>query len=60
MTKRLVIKKANKVIDVFSGEQGFAEQEWTRFLLVGKYLKFIKGAQLSPHDFNEVKAQLQL
>lgn len=60
MTNKLVIRKANRIIDVFSGEQGFVEQDWTRFLLVGKFLKFIKGAQLSPTDFNLVKKELQL
>lgn len=60
MSNRLIVKKHNRFIDVFSGEEGFEEQDWTRFLLVGTFLKFIKGAQLSAHDFNQVKKELNL
>lgn len=57
-TDRIVVKKANHVIDVFHGERGFEQQQWTRFLLVRGFLKFIKGAQLSAHDLRSVKAKL--
>jgi len=60
MTNRIVIKKANRIIDVFFGEEGFVQQEWVRFLLVGNYLKYVIGAQLSPQDFTEVKKLLGL
>ena len=60
MTNRIVIKKANRIIDVFFGEEGFGQQEWVRFLLIGNYLKFVTGAQLNPQDFSEVKKMLGL
>ena len=55
MTNRVVIRKHHRIIDVFHGEEGWEENNWNRFLLVGNYLKFIKGAQMSPQDFNTVK-----
>lgn len=60
MTKRIVIKKANRIIDVFFGEEDFAQQDWVRFLQVGKHLKFISGTHMSPADFNVVKLELGL
>ena len=60
MTNRIVIRKQNHVIDVFHGEEGFKEHNWTRFLLKNKFLKYIKGAQMSPQDFNQVKKELSL
>ncbi len=60
MSKRIVIKKANHIIDVFHGEEGFEEQNWTRFLLKNKFLKYIKGAQLSAQDFFLIKKELGL
>lgn len=60
MSQRVIIRKANHVIDVFFGEEGFNQKEWTRFLLVGNFLKFIKGAKLSHQDFNVVKKELNL
>lgn len=61
MSKRIVIKKVNShIIDVFHNEEGFEESGWTRFLLIRGYLKFLKGAQLSPHDFATVKKELDL
>jgi hypothetical protein len=60
MTNRVVIRKHHRIIDVFHGEEGWEENNWTRFLLVGNYLKFIKGAQMSPKDFNSVKKELAL
>jgi hypothetical protein len=62
MTNRIVIKKNNRVYDVFTGEEGFEPQHWTRFVLAGngrsRTLKFIKGATLSPEDFAYVQKQL--
>jgi len=58
MSNRIVIKKANHVVDVFHGEQGFAPQHWTRFLVVRGFLKFRKGTQMSGQDFNFVKKEL--
>lgn len=60
MTNRIVIKKANNIIDVFHGEEGFEKHEWTRFILVRGYLKYINGAQLSANDFFTVKKELGL
>lgn len=61
MSKRIIIKKVNNhLIDVFHGEEGFEESNWTRLLLIKGYLKFIKGSQLSPHDFNAIKKELEL
>lgn len=58
MTNRIVVKRLGKIIDVFTGEQGWEPEHWTRFLLVNNYLKFIKGSQMSPQDFNDIKKQL--
>jgi hypothetical protein len=59
-TERIVLKRVGHIVDVFFGEQGFAPQNWTRFIVVRGFLKFIKGAQLSAHDFNAVKGRLGL
>lgn len=55
MTDRIIIRKNNRILDVFHGEEGFAEQQWSRFLLVNKTLKFIKGAQMSVADLQTLK-----
>ena len=60
MSNRIIIKRANHIIDVFHGEQGFEQDTWTRFLLVRGFLKFIKGSNLSPSDFNYVKKELEI
>ena len=60
MTNRIVIRKQNRIIDVFHGEEGFEEHNWTRFLLKNRFLKYIKGVQMSPQDFNQVKKELSL
>ena len=60
MTNRIVIRKQNNILDVFHGKEGFEEHNWTRFLLKNKFLKYIKGAQMSPQDFNQVKKELSL
>ena len=43
MTNSVVIRKHHRIIDVFHGKEGWEENNWTRFLLVGNYLKFIRG-----------------
>ena len=60
MTNHIIVRKQNHIIDVFHGEEGFEEHNWTRFLLKNKFLKYIKGAQMSPQDFNQVKKELSL
>ena len=62
MSERIQIKRANKVVDVFFGEEGWEPQEHTRLLMVntknGVFLKYLSGAQLSNNDFNSVKEKL--
>lgn len=59
MSQRIVIRKANKIIDVFHGEQGWEKHEHTRLMLTSNnFLKFVSGAKLSSQDFYEVKKQL--
>ncbi len=60
MNKHIIIKKANNVIDVFHGQEGWEKQDWTRFLLVKGFLKYINGAQMSTNDFFFVKKELGL
>lgn len=64
MSDRLIIRKANYVIDVFFGETGFDSKHWTRFAIAkhpgGQFLKYIKGASLSAHDLAKVKTLLEI
>ena len=55
-TKRLVVKKANRIIDVFFGETGWTKDEWARFAVIpGGYIKHLGGATLSTQDFQEIR-----
>lgn len=62
MPEHIKIKRANKIVDVFFGEEGWEPQEHTRLLLVntknGVFLKYLSGAQLSNSDFNSIKEKL--
>jgi hypothetical protein len=60
MDTHIVVKKLNNIIDVFHGREGWEQDHWTRFLLIKGFLKYIKGASLSPEDFLTVKKQLGL
>ena len=57
-TERIVLRRANNILDVFHGEEGFHVQQWTRFLIVRGYLKYLKGAQLAAHDLLAVKKMI--
>ena len=56
MSPRIKIKRHNKFLDVFHGEQGW--ETWTRLRIEKKgtqtILHPIKGAHLSQKDANEV------
>ncbi len=55
-TQRLVVKKANRIIDVFFGETGFGKEEWARFAVIpGGFLKHLGGSFLSAEDFQEIR-----
>jgi hypothetical protein len=55
MSKRIVIRQAGKIVDVFFGEEGWEEKDWARFLIMpNKYLKFLRGASLTPEDYTAV------
>ena len=59
MSARIVLRCSNNVVDVFHGEEGWLD--WTRFVKVNReYLKFLRGMQISPADFNEVKRLLDM
>lgn len=60
MSKRIVIKRVNHVVDVFFGEEGWEADGWCRFYQSGKYLKKIGGVALSQEDFKTVKKELGL
>ena len=54
-TSRILVRKAGKFVDVFSGELGFKQKEWTRLLRTNTGLIFVKGVVLSKSDMNEVR-----
>lgn len=62
MSQRISIKHSGAIVDVFSGEDGFSQEDWTRFVLVKsqKVLKFVKGKTLSMDDMSFVKKELGL
>lgn len=58
--QHVVIRNAGKFVDVFHGQQGWEESNWTRFLPVKSheghtFLKFIKGASVEPLTFAYLK-----
>lgn len=56
------ILRANNVIDVFFGAEGFEQKEWSRFLHIKKgkqsFLKFLKGAVMPDTKLAELKKKL--
>ena len=62
MSDRIVIRKANSVVDVFFGETGFDSKHWTRFSVIkthnGPFLKYIKGASIPQDLMMQVHKQL--
>lgn len=59
MSERIVIKQANRIVDVFWGEEGFEPDNWTRFVVVGHtFLKYLAGANMTAQDFNDVRTRL--
>ena len=62
MSNRIIIRKANSVVDIFFGESGWDQKHWTRMSIVktakGPFLKYLKGAQINQHDILEVHKQL--
>lgn len=47
----IVIKQNNRVFDVFTGEEGWGPEQWTRYIVVNvgrsRLLKYLKGVRLS-------------
>lgn len=59
MSKRIVIRKAGKIVDVFFGEEGWEKDEWARFIMMpGKFLKFLRGTTLSDSDYQAASAEV--
>ena len=59
----IVLRKANKYIDVFFGTEGWKENQWTRFVTAqhdGIFtLKRIKGAHVDNKTYSIVKQKAQ-
>ena len=59
----IVLRKANKYIDVFFGQDGWRENQWTRFVTAqhdGIFaLKRIKGAHVDNNTYAYVKKLAQ-
>ena len=59
----IVLRKANKYIDVFFGQDGWRENQWTRFVTAqhdGIFaLKRIKGAHVDNNTYAHVKQLAQ-
>jgi hypothetical protein len=59
----IVLRKANKYIDVFFGQQGWNERQWSRFVTTNKdgmfALKHIKGAHVDNQTYSYVKQKAQ-
>ena len=58
--EHVVLRNAGKFVDVFHGQEGWEESNWTRFLPVkgndgSTFLKFIKGASVEATTFNWLK-----
>lgn len=60
MSNRIVIRRKGNLVDVFHGETGWGADKWTRLVVLpGMFLKFVKGANLSPMDLVYVRKELQ-
>ena len=59
----IVLRKANKFVDVFFGNQGWHEREWSRFVTSTTdnivALKRIKGAHVDSATYAYVKRMVQ-
>lgn len=58
--QHVAIRYAGKFVDVFHGQSGWEQSDWTRFLPVkgndgSTFLKFIKGASVEAVTFNWLK-----
>lgn len=60
----IVLRKANKFIDVFFGQSGWNETQWTRFATTSKdgifALKRVKGAHVDNKTYAYVKQQAEV
>jgi len=57
MTPRIVIKRINKILDIFTSESGW--DKWARYVNVNGYLKYLRGHELSKADLLYVQGQLK-
>lgn len=59
----IVLRKANKYLDVFFGQEGWNETQWSRFITTQRdgivALKRIKGAHVDNKTYNYVKQKAQ-
>jgi hypothetical protein len=59
----IVLRKANKYIDVFFGQYGWQENQWTRFVTAQQdgifALKRVKGAHVDNKTYAQVKQMAQ-
>lgn len=46
--KNLVIQQHNRMIDIFFGEEGFHQSEWSRYIAIKGKLEYVKGKKLGP------------
>ena len=53
---------SGRVADVFSGQEGWGQEQWTRFIVIGygrsRTIKFLKGIQLDKPTFLFVQQKL--
>lgn len=61
MNGKIVIKHVlGRVYDVFFGEKGWAQNEHTRFIVVGKdFVKYMSGANMPPDVLRSVIKEFQ-
>jgi len=57
VTPRIVIKRINKILDIFTSESGW--DKWARYVNVNGYLKYLRGHELSKADLLYVQGQLK-
>jgi hypothetical protein len=56
-TDRIVIKKLNNILDIFTSENGW--DKWARYVNVKGYLKYLRGLELSKADLQFVQEKLK-
>lgn len=56
--KNLVVQQHNRTVDVFNGDEGFKDHEWSRYVLIKSQLEFVKGKKLSNDVLQQVKKQI--